>query len=153
MGLRPWLSRMQIDYRLIVWWSSQWSWLKKKTSHDGVRRSINLKYTNPVWAWHLFTKMAVSPLILVRFEKFKILHAQHSGADLPKVSMTSRATRRARWRHARVIDLVTDLETHDVITMQQWRHALVEDDVWHWDHPVWVWLSSRLLCAISGTAW
>ncbi len=52
-------------------------------------------------AWHGFTKVAISSLLIVRFEKFKIWHAQCSDADLSDDTMTSRATRRARWRHAR----------------------------------------------------
>ncbi len=56
--------------------------------------------------WLHFTKLAISRLIMVRFEKFKIWHAQDSGADLSDVVMTSRdATRdmtwraRLKWRH------------------------------------------------------
>ena len=51
--------------------------------------------------WHHFTKLAVSRLIMVRFEKFKIWLAQDYDAHLPDVTVTSRATRHARWRHAR----------------------------------------------------
>ncbi len=36
--------------------------------------------------------MAASPLIMVRFSKFKIWHTQDSDADLPDVMMTSRVT-------------------------------------------------------------
>ena len=69
-----------------------------------------------------FTKLAVSPLILVRFEKFEIWHAQGSDADLSDVTVMSRATWCARWRRARdVIDLVTESK-------------LATDDVWRWDH-------------------
>ncbi len=50
---------------------------------------------------HCFTKLAVSWLIMVRFEKFKIWHAQGSDADLSDVTVTSRVRRRARGRHAR----------------------------------------------------
>ncbi len=134
MGFRPWLSHIQTDYYLIVWWSSLWIWLKKRpkatvtwsvgpfvcleplksrSSGDG-----KIKVSRPTCSfhknildrpkirarpniWHGFTKLAVSRLILVRFSKFKICHAQHFGADLSDVIMTSRATRRARWRHAR----------------------------------------------------
>ncbi len=45
---------------------------------------------------HVFTKMAVSPLILVRFEKFEIVCTQDFGPDVADVRMTLRATRRAR---------------------------------------------------------
>ena len=41
---------------------------------------------------HGFTKMAVSPLILVRFEKFKIWHAQLFNANLLDVTAVARAT-------------------------------------------------------------
>ena len=51
--------------------------------------------------WHAFTKMAVSRLIMVRFEKFKIWHAQHFNPDLPDVIDVTRDVTRARWRHAR----------------------------------------------------
>ena len=65
---------------------------------------IDLPFT---W-WHAFTKMAVTPLVIVRFWKFKIWLAQDFGANLCDVTMTSRATRRARWRHARVSDVTLD---------------------------------------------
>ena len=45
---------------------------------------------------HGFTKMAVSPLIMVRFSKFKIWHPQGFGADLSDVTVTSHATRQPR---------------------------------------------------------
>ena len=49
-------------------------------------------------------KMAVSRLIIVRFKKFKIRHAQGSDADLTDVTMIARDdVMRAR----DVIDLVT----------------------------------------------
>ena len=38
---------------------------------------------------HAFTKLAVSQLIMVRFEKFKIWHAQGSDADLSDVTKKS----------------------------------------------------------------
>ncbi len=40
--------------------------------------------------------MAVSPLILVRFPKFKVWHAQHVDPDLPDVSDVMRDVMRAR---------------------------------------------------------
>ena len=43
-----------------------------------------------------FTKMAVSPLILVRFSKFEIWHAQHFGPDLEDVRDVMRDVMRAR---------------------------------------------------------
>ena len=43
-----------------------------------------------------FTKLAVSRLIMVRFEKFKIWHAQRSDADLTDVSDVTRDVTRAR---------------------------------------------------------
>ena len=42
--------------------------------------------------------MAVSPLIIVRFKKFKIWHAQYFDALLADVKMTSRVTSRGRGR-------------------------------------------------------
>ncbi len=45
---------------------------------------------------HGFAKMAVSPLITVRLSKFKIWHAQGSGADLTNVSDVTRDVTRAR---------------------------------------------------------
>ena len=64
-------------------------------------RIVRIKYTNPCSVWHDFTKLAISRLIMVRFEKFEIWHAQCFDADLWDVTMTTRATRRTRWRHAR----------------------------------------------------
>ena len=52
--------------------------------------------------------MAVSPLIMVRFEKFEIVCNEDFGPDLAYVRMTSRVTSFARWRHTRDI-------LHDVI--------------------------------------
>ncbi len=45
---------------------------------------------------HSFTKMAVSPLILVRLSKFEILHTQESEPLLADLSMVARAAMRAR---------------------------------------------------------
>ena len=45
---------------------------------------------------HSFTKMAVSPLIMVQFEKFENGHTLDFKPNLSDVTMTSRATRRAR---------------------------------------------------------
>ncbi len=62
------------------------------------------------WILHAFTKLAVSPLIMVRFEKFKIWHAQGSDVDLSDVTITSRATREMTsraWRHSPKLDLAT----------------------------------------------
>ncbi len=39
---------------------------------------------------HRFTKLAVSPLIMVRFSKFKLWHTQDSDPDLINVTETSR---------------------------------------------------------------
>ncbi len=61
--------------------------------------TISLKTDQTVERSH-FTKLAISRLIMVRFSKFKIWHAQSSDANLPDVTMTSRAT---RWRHARAL--------------------------------------------------
>ncbi len=43
-----------------------------------------------------FTKLAVSPLIMVRFEKFKIWHAQHFDANLLRVRDATCDVPRAR---------------------------------------------------------
>ncbi len=63
-----------------------------------------------------FTKMAISPLIIVRFSKFKIWRAQRFGADQTDVTMTSRVTSRARWRHARVTQFL-DLSCYATLTV------------------------------------
>ncbi len=72
-----------------------------------------------------FTKLAVSPLIMVRFEKFEIWHAQHFDADLWDVTMTTSATRRAKWRHARAQNRLNDWfaqpGNHDVTNLPSWR--------------------------------
>ena len=52
-------------------------------------------------SWRCFTKVAVSPLIMVRFWKFEIWHTRESGPDLAIVRNPSRARPRARWRHVR----------------------------------------------------
>ncbi len=131
MGFAPWLSCVQTDYHLIVWWSSYGA--HGHINGRGVERQTNPMQTQIIvrldphsdshthklmissmiiGLWHAFTKMAISPLIMVRFSKFKICHAQDFGADLSDVTITSRAMRRARWRHARA---------------REWRHI--------WRHP------------------
>ncbi len=45
---------------------------------------------------HRFTKMAVSPSILVRFSKFEIWHAQHFDPNLLDVTDVTRDVMRAR---------------------------------------------------------
>ncbi len=45
---------------------------------------------------HAFTKMSVSPLIMVRFSKFEVWHAQHFDPDLQDVSDVTRDVTRAR---------------------------------------------------------
>ena len=110
MGFPPWHSRIQIYSHPIVWWSYflitlLWkveelqNTLKKKCLIRS--RIIRIKYTNPEGVLLHFTKLAVSRLIMVRFEKFEIWHAQRFDADLGSVTITTRATRPARWRHAR----------------------------------------------------
>ncbi len=93
------------------------NWTKKvEELHNTVKkkclissRIFWIKYTNPGSVWHDFTKMAVSSLILVRFSKFEIWHAQGSDADQSVFTIMSRATWRARWRRTRdIIDLVTE---------------------------------------------
>ncbi len=56
---------------------------------------------------HGFTKMAVSPLIMVRFWKFKFCHTQDFDPDLSDISYATRNVTRARWRHARDDVLMT----------------------------------------------
>ena len=69
-----------------------------------------------------FTKLAISQLIMVRFEKLKIWQAQYFGTYRSDVTMTSRVTSRTRWRHARTWRhrpsywVECDLET------SPWRH-------------------------------
>ncbi len=70
--------------------------------------------------WLHFTKLAVSRLIMVRFEKLKIWHTQRSDADLSDVTNTSRDVTRAR--------------TSKVTSWQQ-------------QSILWVWLPSTLLWA------
>ena len=67
-----------------------------------------------------FTKLAVSPLILVRFSKFEVWHAQHFDPDLPDISDVTRDVTGARWRHARASD-----PRHSLMMMScpfTWRH-------------------------------
>ena len=51
--------------------------------------------------------MAVSPLIMVRFEKFEIVCTQGFDPDLADVKVMSRMTSFLRWRHAR--DVMDDV--------------------------------------------
>ena len=51
--------------------------------------------------WHGFTEMVVTPLIIVRFERFENWHSQDCNTYSEKLVMTSRPTSCARWRHAR----------------------------------------------------
>ncbi len=63
---------------------------------------------------HGFTKMAISPLILVRFSKFEVWHAQHVDPNLRDVACD---VKRTRWRHARdVIVATTALQNWSVVT-------------------------------------
>ncbi len=66
---------------------------------DSHPHKLMINYSMIIAMWHAFTKMAVSPLIMVRFAKFKICHAQDFDADLSDVTLTLHATRHARWRH------------------------------------------------------
>ncbi len=66
MGFPSWVPPTQSDHKIIAW----------------SYRSV----------WHGFTKMTVSPLIMVRFEKFEIWHTQGFDADLYDVTIMSRAT-------------------------------------------------------------
>ncbi len=79
-----------------------------------------LHFGNPYYVifsvWHSFTKMAVSPLIMVRFSKFKIWHAQHFDADLLRVRNIMSDVMCARSRHVR----------DDVTLCKVWPHC-------HWD--------------------
>ncbi len=87
-------------------------------------------YTNSAWVWHGFTKLAVSRLIMVWFENFKILHAQDFDADRYDVTMTSRATRCAWWRD--VIDLVTVIEaSNNICGNNCWKWAMGLALEWH----------------------
>ena len=68
--------------------------------------------------------MAVSPLIMVRFSKFEIWHAELFDPDMPDVSDVTRDVTRRRHARAR-----TSL----------WQHpgdSYTQHDVWHWD--TWV---------------
>ena len=66
--------------------------------------------------------MAISPLIMVRFEKFEIVCTQDFGPDLQDVTVTLRVTSYTWWRHAR--EGVMKLKIDQVfLSHYAWRHC------------------------------
>ena len=71
-----------------------------------------------------FTFLAISPLILVRFSKFKIWHTRESKPLVADLSMVARATIRAKSRHARDVTILSCVSlirpqytVHDVMSL------------------------------------
>ena len=79
--------------------------------------------------WPHFTKLAVSRLIMVRFSKFKIWHSQEHEPHHSEPRIPSRATVRAKSRHARD-DVQSDIILHSncmtsaVWSAKQSRHVI-----------------------------